>query len=652
MNTFIIKQSWIIMILFFFSGCSIAQQYSTSSRRAIKRFEQAKSHFEVRDDAGAEEALLKAIRVDRDFVEAYRMLAQICYDQGRIEEAVDYFSHALHIDPEGNPDGYRLLAGLTFMNGEYERTRQLIDTFLAFPPEEVTNRDEALLLQKKCDFARKAIRNPVPFRPENLGDSVNSPLNEYWPSLSVDENMLIFTVMLPIPGAEERMGTNLQEDLFYSRRIGQAWSRRKNAGSPLNTPDNEGAQTITADGKYLYFTACNRHSGMGRCDLYFSRWIDGSWSTPVNLGSPLNSRFSEKHPAVSADGRMLYFASDRPGGKGSYDIWMSEKKDGKWGIPVNLGDSINTPWMEQSPFIHPDQQTLYFSSTGWPGMGQGDLFISRMKSERSWSTPVNLGYPINTHNDEIGLVVNAKGDRAYFASDRDPGRGTDLYTFELPVQAMPVMVSYMTGRVYDSGNMKGVKALMQLIDLESKEPVMELESSPGEGDYLISLPTNSDYALNVSADGYLFYSDHFSFEGVHSRKDPFRKDIPMERIDVGSRVVLNNIFFDTDSHELKPRSVTEMNKLYDFLIHHPEVYVEISGHTDNTGSPGHNQKLSEQRAQAVVNFLINRGIGHERLIWTGYGEQQPVADNSTETGRALNRRTELKVIRILSPSEE
>ena len=321
-------------------------------------------------------------------------------------------------------------------------------------------------------------------------------------------------------------------------------------------------------------------------------------------------------------------------------------------MPVNLGDSINTPGIEQSPFIHPDQQTLYFSSTGWPGMGQGDLFVSRKRGDGEWSTPVNLGYPINTHNDEIGLVVNAAGERAYFASDRNSGKGTDLYTFELPPESRPVMVSYMTGRVYDAGNMKGLGALMQLIDLETGEVVMELESSPDNGEYLVPLPTDSDYALNVNADGYLFYSDHFSFEGVHGRTDPFRRDIPMERIDVGSTVVLNNIFFDTDSHELKPRSVTELNKLYDFLVRHPEICVEISGHTDSTGTPGHNQELSERRAQAVAGFLISRGIAGERLIWKGYGETKPLADNRTETGRALNRRTELKVVRILNPPAE
>jgi outer membrane protein OmpA-like peptidoglycan-associated protein/Tol biopolymer transport system component len=647
-----VNRAWLMMILLVVSGYTLAQNYSSSSRKAIKKFEEARNCLENRDEACAETALLKAIKSDREFIEAYQMLAQIYYDQGRVEEAITHFATSLEIDPQVNPDGYRLLAGLTIMTGDYSRTLELIETFLSFPPEQVRMREAGVVLKEKCLYAIDAIRNPVPFHPERLGNAVNSDHSEYWPSLSVDEQMLMFTVMLPSDAQGERTPLNLNEDFYYAIRKGDQWDNRINAGAPLNTPDNEGAHSMTADGRILYFTACNRRDGEGMCDIYQSRWEDGKWTPPINLGIPVNSRYSEKHPTISADGRRLYFTSNKPGGKGSYDIWMSENGGDGWSDPVNLGDSVNTSGLEQSPFIHPDQQSLYFSSTGWPGMGQGDLFITRNRSGVKWSTPENLGYPINTYNDEIGLSVSATGDRAYFASDRHSGKDTDLFTFELPAKVRPVLVSYMKGRIYDSRNMKGLKAVMQLIDLETEKSVMELESHEGEGDYLISLPTDRDYALNVSADGYLFYSDHFAFSGLHSRKDPFRRDIPLDRVIVGSSVVLQNIFFETDSHALLPASKAELNKIYQFLMLNPSIEVEISGHTDNTGSVEYNQKLSELRAQTVVTYLSQQGIDSRKLKPVGYGDQKPVAENGTEEGRALNRRTELKVIQILSNPNE
>jgi outer membrane protein OmpA-like peptidoglycan-associated protein/tetratricopeptide (TPR) repeat protein len=622
------------------------QYYSSDSKKAIKRFKEARTCLNELDYACVEESLLKAIKADDQFIEAYQMLAQLCYEQGRLDEAIGYYSQTLDIDPEGNPEGYRLLAGLKQMVGDYAGALELAEQYLAFPPEKLKNRSKGASLRESCLFALIAIKNPVPFQPENLGPEVNSEYSEYWPALSVDEQMLMFTVMLPLPNQTGEEPLKLHEDFFYSNWNDDAWEARKNAGVPLNTPDNEGAQSLTADGKMLWFTACNRRSGQGMCDLYYSFWEGDRWSNPKNAGSPINSRYSEKHPTISADGRKLYFTSNRPGGLGSYDIWMSERAGDGWSDPVNLGDSVNTTGLEQSPFIHPDQQSLYFSSTGWPGMGQGDLFLTRLKRESAWSIPENLGYPINTHDDDIGLSLNARGDRAYFASNRGAGTDTDIYSFEMPVELRPVPVSYMTGRVHDSRNMRGIKAVLQLIDLETEEAVMEMESQAGEGDYLLSLPTDRDYALNVSADGYLFYSDHFTFTGLHTQAKPMRRDVPMEKIRVGSVVVLQNIFYATGSYQLEPASRVELNRVYDFLMLNPAVGVEISGHTDNTGTPELNLSLSEQRAKSVVKYLVNKGIETRRLKAAGYGETVAVADNQTEEGRAMNRRTELKIVAI------
>ncbi len=636
----------LIWVLFLLLGPLYAQQYSTGSKKAIKRFEEAVSLYQGADLSGAETALLKAIQADEEFIDAYQLVAQICLETGRPGMAIEYYSRTLEIDPEGNPEGYRLLAGLLLRTGEYARALEQAEKFLAFPPEKVRSRQAGVVVKKKCLFALEAMEHPVPFEPVNLGARVNSEYSEYWPSLSIDEQLLMFTVMLPRDSSGGLIPGNLQEDFYFVQKDDGKWGGRTPAGAPLNTPDNEGANTLTADGKTLFFTACNRRDGMGQCDIYTSRLKDGKWDVPRNLGAPVNSRYSEKHPTISADGRMLLFATNRPGGKGSYDLWVSVRSGNSWSQPVNLGDSVNTAGMEQSPFLHPDGRSLYFSSDGWPGMGQGDLFRTRLDGEQCWARPHNLGYPINTHNDEIGLTVNARGDRAYFASDRETGTNTDLFTFELPLEARPVLVSYLTGRVFDSRTMKGISGVIQLIDLATGEVVMETVSETGEGDYLVSLPTDRDYALNVSAGGYLFYSAHFSFTGEHPRKKPFRRDIPLDRILIGSSVVLNNIFFDTDSHELLPASQSELNRVVEFLENNPAVEVEIGGHTDNTGSAQHNLELSENRAGVVVDFLTGQGIDSGRLHTAGYGDTRPVADNHTEEGRAGNRRTELKIVEI------
>jgi len=640
------KKLALLLIILLAGMGSRAQNYSTRSKSAVKRFEKARACYTQMDRACAEEELHRALKADPEFSEALQLLAQVCYDQGRIHEAIGYFEKSLKVAPEQNPDGYRLLASLTMQTGDYDRTLEHIETFLGFPPEQVRNRSEGLLIKRNCLFALDAMQHPVPFHPENLGDSVNSSYNEYWPCLSVDEEMLMFTVMEPVPSAS-RQSPRVQEDFYYSLRAADGWRGRVNAGPPLNSPDNEGAHTMTADGKVLYFTACNRRDGHGQCDIYRSERQGDRWSVPVNLGSPVNTRFSEKHPAISADGRKLYFASDRPGGNGSYDIWVSTWSGDQWGQPVNLGDSVNTALMEQSPFIHPDQLTLYFSSNGWPGMGQGDLFLSRLNGTGQWSSPENLGYPINTYSDDIGLSVNASGNRAFFASDRDSARGTDLYTFELPERTRPFPVSYMKGRVFDVSTQMGLRARMQLIDIETEEVVMELESSSADGGFLLSLPTNREYVLNVTADGYLFYSAHFTFSRVTGELDAIRRDIPLERIIEGSSVVLKNIFFDVDSHALRSSSVAELNKVASYLLAHPELEVEIGGHTDNTGSTTYNQELSQKRARAVVEYLTGHGVDPRNLKARGYGDTQPVGDNATEEGRARNRRTELKILKIL-----
>lgn len=639
---------WLLIIasMFFLGTYTQGQVLHSNSKKAIRHYERAVESFQGMDMEAAELALKESLEADSAFLEAHQLLAQIYYDQQRLDEAIASYEKSMVLAADPDPEGWRRLAGLLRQNCAYERALHTVEAYLALAPERTPGRSSGEALREQCLFALEAMADPVPFEPVNLGDSVNSELNEYWPALSVDEKRLMFTVLLPVRESGQQGAAQFQEDLYHANKSGEGWSRRQAAGAPLNSPDNEGAHSMTANGSVLFFTACNRRGGRGQCDLYLSMRQGDGWGSPFNLGGPINTRHSEKQPSISADGRTLVFSSNRPGGSGSYDLWVSHREGESWSEPVNLGESVNTPGMEQSPFLHPDGLSLYFSSTGWPGLGKGDLFVSRRQQDSTWSPPQNLGYPINSCDDDFGFFVNARGNTAYFASDRGEGEDTDIYHFELPEFLRPVPVSYLTGRVHDSEHMKGVEAVIQLIDLEDGAVIMEGLSEAGEGDYLLALPTDRDYALNVSAPDYLFYSAHFEFRGEHPRIRPFRRDIPLVRIEVGSRVVLKNIFFETDSHELKKASEVELERIRLFLEQNPDVSLEVGGHTDHRGSDEYNLGLSQRRALAVQDALLRMGVEPGRVSTRGYGDGQPLGDNESKEGMAMNRRTEIKITNI------
>lgn len=634
------------LLVFSFNTLSAQEKLYTGSARAKRFYYEAVKQFDKLESAETLKLLKKALKADKNFIEAWFMMAQVYKEAGQIETAMDCFKKGLSINADYYPDGYFILAQIEFSKGLYYEAFVNAGTFKNYNDFRRFSENTVQRFIERCEFAISLTDNPVPFEPVNLGDSINSSKNEYWPSLSLDENKLVFTVLDPVDPSKPIDFGNRQEDFYVSIKNSEGqWTKRKNIGPPVNTMDNEGAQSISADGRYLFFTACNRADGFGMCDIYISENINGKWSVPSNIGSPVNSQYSEKHPSISPDGRTLYFASDRPGGKGGLDIYVSKKMaNGNWSYPENLGDNINTQGDEQSPFIHPDGKTLYFSSEGHMNLGRGDIFMSKLKDNGEWSHPLNLGYPINTCNNELGLIVNSAGDLAYYASDRLSGNDLDIYQFVLHPEARPDPVSYIKGRIFDSLTYKGLESKFQLIDLSSGGIVIESISEPETGDFLLPLPTGKNYALNVSRSDYLFYSDHFAFEGIYERTKPFLKDIALQGIHPGNKIVLNNIFFEFDKYDLKKESEIELKKILDFLNVNPDIKVRINGHTDNIGSEAYNKTLSEKRSESVVNWLINNGIDETRLSLKGYGPSLPLESNDTEEGRAKNRRTELQII--------
>ncbi len=615
--------------------------YTTDSQKAIKLYEAGKSAYRYRDFDKGIEYLQKAINVDNSFQEPYMVLAELYWDKEDYDKAIDIYNKGLIIDPSFYPTGYSNKAKLEIKTGKYNEAKASFEQFLSLGPTNKKYIDEAEKGIAQADWALKAMEQPVDFEPIRLPETVNSIDDEYWPTLSADGKTLIITRLLGI-----RTDQKLQEDFYISNYDSlSGWQKAIDAGDVLNTNDNEGAQSISANGRTMVYTVCNRPGIIGRCDLFISEKFGDTWSEPQNMGNPINTKYKETQPSLSSDGRTLYFVSDRPGGFGKLDIWMSTQDvNGRWGTPVNLGDKINTPDFESSPFIHHDNKTLYFSSNGHIGMGGFDLFIARKDENGKWSNPENLGYPINTFKDEIGLIVDAKGDRAYFSSNVSDSTGKDIYQFELYKEVRPNMVSYLQGKVYDGSNHKALKASFELYDLKDGSLIAQSFSDIRNGEFLICLPTNRNYMLNVSHPDYLFYSENFSLEGVFELDHPFYKKIPLHKITKGSSVVLKNIFYETDSFDLQPESFPELEKVVAFLNNNSSVRIEISGHTDNQGSVDYNLNLSQKRAQAVVDYLISKGIEANRLVSKGYGFSKPIESNDTPEGMAKNRRTEMVIL--------
>ncbi|MDQ3191783.1 MAG: OmpA family protein [Bacteroidota bacterium] len=626
------------------------KELQSKNKKALKHFNAGKTAYESKNDELAIVELKKAIEADALFIDPYIILGTIYYDAKDFLLAIDLFKKAIGINPSYTSSLYYSLGSSLLKTGQYEQAIQsykALFTFGRIHPEieKLAKRDLI-----NCEFGANAIKSPVPFNPLNLGPSVNTAEHEYFPAVTTDEKLFLFTRNRR---DERALQGGTQEDFYISIKQNELWKPAFNMGPPINTALNEGAPSLSADGNILVFTACEMfgeygpgRKGYGSCDIFYSRKNGDNWSKPLNMGQPVNSSKWESQPSFSSDGKSLYFLSSRAGGFGESDIWMSQiNEKGEWSNPVNLGAKINTPLKEESVFIHPDNQTLYFASNGHPGMGGTDLYISRKDENGQWGTAVNLGYPINTHGDENSLLVGASGEIAYFASDREGGfGGLDIYSFEMPVQHRPLLVTYFKGKVFDNQTKRPLEAMFELIDLETGNVIVESFSNPGNGEFLVSLPINKDYALNVSKGGYLFYSENFALKEKGTATKPVEKDIPLQGIKEGEIVVLKNVFFATASAELKEESKVELNKLVTFLTKNPSIKIEIGGHTDNVGDKKSNINLSNDRGKSVYNFLISNNVSADRLSFKGYGDAVPVADNSTPEGRALNRRTEFKVL--------
>lgn len=637
-----------IFLFVLFLPISAQKKYSVKSRKAISYYEQAAQTYRNRNNEQTIKFLEEAINKSPEFIEAWLFKADVMHTIGDVEQEIMAYKKAIEIDSSYFPNVHFNLANAYLKTGKYQKAKRKYSAFLSFSKISSRNKQLAEKGIQNCNFAIDMMSNPVDFRPVNLGEAINSEYDEYWPSLTADEEILIFTRLSPLKKSDKEVRIAMQEDFWISQQIDSVWRPAETLSESINTSSNEGAQSITADGRYMYFTACDRKQGLGRCDIYYSIKEGDFWSKPINLGKPVNSSAWDAQPSISADGRILYFVSNRKSGKGKMDIWQSRLletlSDGKqrWSKPINM--SMNTRDNEMSPFIHASNQYLIFASDGMKGMGGFDLYKMIRKKDNLWDKPVNMGYPINTFAGELGLVINAKSDKAYFSSDRLKGKGKDIFIFDLPDKHKPPKVAWVKGKVFDAESEQALYASLILIDLETADTVAQLQSDRLNGNYLVCLPAGKEYLFAAESKGYLFYSDYFSLIDDDKITEAQILDIPLHKMNAGEEVVLRNVFFPIDSWKILPKSELELNRLIRLLKIKTNLKIEIGGHTDNTGSEEHNLELSRNRAKSVCEFLNRNGISNDRLTYRGYGSSKPISDNSSEKGRAQNRRTEFKIL--------
>ena len=619
------------------------------SPKAKLFYDQSQQYILERKFDQAISLLEKSIEREPNFAEAHFRLANVYELKAYVERGKDYsamstghYEKSVELKPK-NPSfigAYSILGGHYLDAGNYAKAKDAYGKFLSMRP---TKQAQVLMAQRQianCDFAVEAMKNPLPYQANPMSGTVNKFMLQYFPVLTADQQTIIFTART---SAEPKS----DENIYTSSRKGGDWTEPTPLSPRINTAENEGASSISADGRMLVFTCCDGRQTFGGCDLYVTYKFGGEWTEPINLGNKINSPFWESQPSLSADGRTLYFASDRRGGYGKRDLWVSRlSDDGQWGVASNLGSKINTPEDDLSPFIHVNGRTLFFSSEGQIGMGGFDLFYSEF-DKNAWAVAKNLGYPLNTQDDQVSLFVSADGKKGYFAhEERQGGRFTSskLYEFDFPEQiAVKHKSNYMKGVVYDARTKKPVEARIELFNLNGGELETVMQSDRKDGSYLTVLTEGASYGLYANREGYLFKSLYFDYSGSKNN-EPLVMDIYLQPLEKGAKDVLNNLFFDTGKYALEDKSKTELQKLVSLLKDNKNLRLEISGHTDDVGKDSDNLALSLKRAKSVYDHLAGAGIGAGRLTFVGYGETQFAVQNTSDKNRQLNRRIEFKVL--------
>lgn len=611
-------KAWLILLLLCTANFLYAQ---SANKKAEANYREALELYKNKDYKGAHAALYKSEELDRGFPELYLLRADIYNREKNTEGEITSIRKAFSLDSLKYTSYYYLLADCYYSVGDYSNALVFYDQYIR--KDKKQNWFTAAKRKiENCRFAHHALQTQ---KKQPVVSFIQSEQDVYWPSLDVTGETVLYT-------KQDEGGENI-----WMRKDGKDYFLN------LNTTENEGTQSLTADGKMMYFTTCGRPDGRGSCDIYVAyRISDTVWSAPINLGYPVNTDAWEAQPAISADGTKLFFASNREGGRGGSDIWfsrlLSREVDGRqvWSYPLCL--YFNTPAQEMAPFLYYDNNILFFASDGYPGMGGMDIYRADLNRVNE---PVNVGITVNTCKDEMGFTVDASGNWGYFASDVNGPKNIFKYRLTDSISCDPMSYVRLVVRAKDGGALKPDR--LTVVIPETKDTLAFYDGLYVYNEMLVCIPANRLLLVSAEKEGYMYYSDTL-YTAATDREHPLYKKIVLHEIRPGETLVLKGVFFDVDDYRLKPESVMELQQLAGFMSRNPDVKIEISGHTDNTGSVEHNYELSESRAFEVYKYLFVNRINKNRMIYKGYGKDKPVASNEDEAGRAVNRRTEIKIV--------
>jgi outer membrane protein OmpA-like peptidoglycan-associated protein/tetratricopeptide (TPR) repeat protein len=614
----------------FFCCSSLSVIAQESEGKAKPLYDHAIEAIENKNFEQAAILLQQSLQQDSTYIYSYLTLFQVYLDLKQMQSAIDIFEKGMNKD-SGAFFPYTVKYANAYASiGKYQKAYQILNP--------LRNNAPSYLKQKVADFLKifdYAIAHPedAEIKVSNAGDSINSSAAEYFPTVTVQDSLLLFM----------RRNDLTREDFYFSTITPNGFSKAAPLSDTLNFANKKGSPSLSADLQTLYYAADYAERGYGRYDIYKVTRTKTGWSMPKNLGQNINSDFWESAPSISPDGQSLYFCSNIPGGYGGIDIYVAHKNEkGGWDEAENLGPIINTAGDEQTPFIHADNRTLYFASNGLPGYGGSDLFMSRKKMDGTWTKPINLGYPINTIDNEGSIAVASDGIQGYIASDRVDSRGgLDIYKVTLSKNTRANKTNYLKGIIAEAGSHKKLSGIVRLVDPTDSNNYMEVNVDT-TGSFVLALPVFDSLGIQVN-------SPNHEYASLLISEDSLSKI-------AGSSIVFNlnpiqkqfssnfkNVFFETNAAQLKNNSNVELNALFNYLQSTPNASISIEGHTDNTGNPASNLLLSTKRADAIAQYLIQKGILATRITTKGFGATKPIADNATPAGRAQNRRTSFTI---------